>query len=473
MKSQPAKTKIIATIGPASNKAEIIVDLAEAGMDIVRLNFSHGTYEEHEENFSQVREAAKKWGNPIPILMDLGGPKLRIGELENEFDLSEGDRIVITTDEVRGTRDRIPSQYRNLARDMKAGETIFLDDGIIELRVDKIKGNDIHCRVIEGGRLKSKKGMNLPGVQISTPTVTDKDKRDVEFGLSHGVDFIALSFVRSSDDIRELRRIIKSHGREVPIIGKIEKPEAISDIDNIIREADGIMVARGDLGVEMKTEEVPLLQKMIIERCLYYNTPVITATQMLESMVKNGRPTRAEASDVANAVLDGTDAVMLSAETSIGVYPLQAVSVMNTICIRTEQYLKPIEWRFETPPDPDADLANDLSKAASVMAQAAKASAIIVVTRSGRTAKLLSKYRTNIPIIAFTENIETISLLKIYWGVHGELIEGLADTDTTLKCAKGLALKLGYIRKGDNVVFVAGIPFFETMHTNMIKLERI
>ena len=472
MKQNFAKTKIICTIGPAINSTEMLVELSKAGMDVVRLNFSHGTYDEHLNNINNVKSASNILGTPIPILMDLCGPKLRIGVVEDDTYIKEGDTIKITTENIIGNKNIISTNYENLTKDIKPNDIILIDDGLIKLKTKEVSDKTITCEVIYGGQLKSKKGINLPNVNLSIPSITEKDLKDIEFGLKNNVDFIALSFVRHHTDILKLKKIISDKGFTKPIIAKIEKPEAINDIDAIIQESDMVMVARGDLGVEMNTEEVPLLQKMIIEKCNYYAKPVITATQMLESMVNNPRPTRAEASDVANAVLDGTDAVMLSAETSVGLYPLNAVKIMDSIVRKIEGKRRPIK-EFMIEQDEKLNLIDRISKGACVLANDIKATAILVITKTGRTARYLSRYRPNTPIIAFTDNLDVLKQMNLVWGVKAERIPGISDTDTTLNETKELAQQLGYIERGDTIVFVAGIPIKESNIINMIKIDKV
>ncbi|HQJ74918.1 MAG TPA: pyruvate kinase [Bacteroidota bacterium] len=472
MKQNFAKTKIICTIGPAINSADMLVELSKAGMDVVRLNFSHGTYDEHLNNINNIKSASNILGTPIPILMDLCGPKLRVGVIEDGTYLKEGDTIKITTENIIGNKNIISTNYENLTKDIKPGDMILIDDGLIKLKAIDVSDKIITCEVIYGGQLKSKKGINLPNVNLSIPSITEKDLKDIEFGLKNNVDFIALSFVRHHTDILKLKKIISDKGFTKPIIAKIEKPEAINDIDAIIQESDMVMVARGDLGVEMNTEEVPLLQKMIIEKCNYYAKPVITATQMLESMVNNPRPTRAEASDVANAVLDGTDAVMLSAETSVGLYPLNAVKIMDSIVRKIEGKRRPIK-EFMIEQDEKLNLIDRISKGACVLANDIKATAILVITKTGRTARYLSRYRPNTPIIAFTDNLDVLKQMNLVWGVKAERIPGISDTDTTLNETKELAQQLGYIERGDTIVFVAGIPIKESNIINMIKIDKV
>ncbi len=473
MKFNFSKTKIICTIGPASMSVENLILLVNAGMDVARLNFSHGSYEEHLKVIDNIKEASNALGQPIPILMDLCGPKLRTGIVEPDTILEEGNRILITTDEIIGNKQKIYTNYKNLLKDVKPGNFILIDDGLIKLRAEKVSSDGVECEIIHGGLLKSKKGINLPGVNLSIPSITEKDIADLEFGLQHGIDFVALSFVRHHKDILELKNIMSKKGVMKPIIAKIEKPEAISDINAIIRDSDMVMVARGDLGVEMNTEEVPLLQKMIIEKCNYYGRPVITATQMLESMVSNPRPTRAEASDVANAVLDGTDAVMLSAETSVGQFPVHAVTIMDSIARKIEEKRRPIRDFTAVIKEEEFNLVDKISKNACVLANEIKATAILVITKTGRTARFLSRYRPNTPIIAFTDNFDVLKQLNLVWGVKAERIPGISDTDTTLNDTKNLAKQLGYIDPGETIVFVAGIPIKESNIINMIKIDKI
>ncbi|MBI9108808.1 MAG: pyruvate kinase [Spirochaetales bacterium] len=468
-----AKTKIIGTIGPAVNSQDMMEKLLHAGMDVARLNFSHGSHGEHAENIRIIREASKKTDWPIAILADLCGPKIRLGVLETPIEIEAGETIVISANPAayKGVNKMIPTDYTNLASDVKPGDRILMDDGLLQVSVRESQGEDVLCEVIDGGTVKSRKGMNLPNVNISVSAITQKDRSDLDFIVTQDIDFVALSFVRSRDDIRELRWLLKERGKSLPIIAKIEKPEAIDNIDAIIEETDMIMVARGDLGVEMPPQDVPVLQKMIINKCIEANKPVITATQMLESMITNPRPTRAEASDVANAVFDGTDAVMLSGETSVGKYPLNAVRTMEQIIRSSEKHALSSDFVKIRRGGIDITDEENICRSACIMAQEAGAKAIITITKSGRTARLLSKYRPDIPIIAFSQNEETIRSLNIVWGVQGELIGELGDTDSTLRLAKKTALELGYLRPGDKVVYTTGIPLLKSKAANMIKID--
>jgi len=466
------KTKIICTIGPASSSAEHVLKLAQAGMNIARLNFTHGTYEEHFIHIKNIKSVSDTLGYQIPIIADLSGPKLRIGNIENEFRVQPGDILVITTENILGTRQKISTSYANLPHDVKKGDIILIDDGYISLEVKDVIGSDVDCVVTNGGTIKSHKGINLPGVRINTPTITEKDIKDIDFALQHGIDFFALSFVRSFHDIDMLREILLEKNAHNPIIAKIEKPEAIEDIDEIISHSDAVMIARGDLGVEMPTEEVPLLQKRIINKCKNASTPVITATQMLESMVENSLPTRAEASDVANAVFDGTDAVMLSAETSIGKHPDAAVAMMKKIISRSERECIPNPELFSSS-FRTSQFAIDLSKAACAIAQDTNAAAISAITKTGRTARHLSKFRVNTPIYAFTENERTMNFLQLVWGVSCYYLEDFGETDATLDKVKEIALEQQLIEKDNIIVFVTGIPLQTSTEVNMIKLDRV
>jgi pyruvate kinase len=471
-----ARTKIIGTVGPATNTPEIIAQMIKSGLGVARLNFSHGSHEEHGKFIKIIEEGAKLADSPLAILADLCGPKIRLGILDKEFPIEKGEKIVIssTPKEYKGELKVIPTDYLPLANDVKKGDRILMDDGLLQVEVLDTEGSHVFCRVIDGGMVKSRKGMNLPNVDISVSAITDKDRKDLDFIVTQNVDFIALSFVRSSDDIRELRWLLKERKRSIPIIAKIEKPEAIDDIDAIIEETDIIMVARGDLGVEMPTQDVPVLQKMIIRKCREANKPVITATQMLDSMISHPRPTRAEASDVANAVFDGTDAVMLSGETSVGAFPVVTVDTMEHIIRSSEiqAMLDNRETRFRRGSHILSDGEN-ICRSACIMAQEAGAKAIIAITQSGRTAQMLSKYRSDVPIIAFSQKMDTIRKLNLVWGVQGELIKEVDDTDTTLKAARDLAIERGYIKSGDKVIYTTGIPLLTSKNANMVKIETI
>lgn len=469
------KTKIICTIGPATNSVETIRRLYNSGMNIARINFSHGDHEQHHQIIKNIREASLETEQFIPIMGDLCGPKIRIGNLEKSLDV-ENDELVDLyygqpSSDIKGKS--LPISYDKLHKDVNVGETVLIDDGLVELKIIDKTESRITCKIIEGGIVRSNKGVNFPDTHLSLPSLTDKDMKDIEFAIEHKLDFLALSFVRDSKDIIDLRNYLATKGYPIPIIAKIEKPQAIRDLDQIIENSDVIMIARGDLGVEMDAYEVPILQKKIIRKCLVFNTPVITATQMLESMISNLRCTRAEASDVANAVFDGTDAVMLSGETSIGLHPVAAVEIMHSILFRAEQtdYLRLNLFEEESMVD-NSYLAIDLSKAACRIAKDIKASLIIAMTKTGRTARYLAKYRTKTPIIAFTPNRATIPMLLITWGVECVLLDSFGITDEILSQAKESLLETERIGREEIIVFVTGSPMLETTEINMIKIDK-
>ena len=472
------KTKIVCTLGPATAGVETLKQLIEAGMDVVRLNFSHGTHEDHCRSIESVRAAAKETGACLAILQDLQGPKIRVGELAGPFvELVAGREVTITTDDIAGTAERIPTSFKNLPADVSPDEMILLDDGKLRLRVLEVKGNDVRCVVTTGGRLSPHKGINLPGVPVSAPSFTEKDLRDLDLGIAQGVDFVALSFVRKAEDIRLLRQEIAARvkdGAAPMIIAKIEKPQAISDIDNIIDEADGIMVARGDLGVELPPEDVPLLQKMIIKKCNNAGKPVIVATQMLESMINSPTPTRAETSDVANAVLDGCDAVMLSGETSVGKYPVDAVQIMNRIILKVESDQHGLQRVLAHPLVSVEGRHDALGRAACILAEQMDAAAIVTVTHSGQTARVLSSYRPDPAIFAITMSPLVLRQLNLAWGVRGIEISDLdVNSDKALEQVQARLLKAGAAKTGEYVVLLAGQPLFARGSTNFIKVERV
>lgn len=470
--TQFSRTKIIGTVGPASADPEILKDMITAGLDVVRLNCSHSDPDELAVLIDAVQQASRAASEPVALLADLGGPKIRLAPLAADIPVAQDDEIILTADPDYKGKDKLIAGYPDLAEDVQAGHRILIDDGLIQLEVSAVSPPDIRCRVLNDGVLKSRKGINLPGTKISISSLTEKDRRDIDFLVTAPIDYIALSFVRSRNDIRALRELLESRGRSIPIVAKIEKPEAVEDLDGIIEESDMVMVARGDLGVEMPPSEVPLIQKRIIAECNRHNKPVITATQMLESMITNPRPTRAEASDVANAVLDGTDAVMLSGETSVGRYPAAAVTIMEKVVRSAETHLnlKPFPSRRRRTTLP---FEESICHSACMMAEENGAKAIICLTVSGGTALLLSKFRSKVPVIAYTQSLDVIKYLNIVWGVQGELIEEVGGTDAMLERARVLAMEQGYIAEGDTVVYTAGIPLIESPHTNMIKIQKV
>ena len=470
-------TKIVCTIGPSSQAVDRLVTLIRAGMDVARLNFSHGSHDEHLGVIRNMADASKQTGEAITILQDLSGPKIRTGVVkDHSVTLKEGQRFIFTIDETVGDEKRVSTTYKALPKDVRKGDTILVDDGKIKMTVVGATTRDVQCEVLNGGILSDKKGMNLPGVKVSASSLTEKDLDDLKFGLENDVDYVALSFVRKAEDIRHLREVIIREGKKgikIPIIAKIEKPEAVENIDEIIAESDCIMVARGDLGVELPPEEVPLIQKMIVRKCNEAGKPVIIATQMLESMIESPRPTRAEANDVANAVLDGTDAVMLSAETSVGKYPIESVTTMDKI-IRQAETVRHDRLDEREEGTRNVDRFDAIARAAAVLAKQLNATAIVPLTHSGSTALRISKYRPTAPILAITGRERILRRLNLVWGVRGLIVPGFeAAAETAFERIQDELLKLGYVQKGDYVVFTAGIPLMSKGTTNTIKVERI
>lgn len=467
------KTKIVATIGPASESMETLKQLMLAGMNVARLNFSHGNHEEHRQRIKHIRQAAQETGCNVAILLDTKGPEIRTGVLEKEpIELREGEPLIITTEPIVGNEQKISVSYELLTEDVGVGDRLLIDDGLIEVQVESINGREIHTRILNGGLLKSRKGVNVPGVSINLPGITSKDKEDILFGIEQGIDFIAASFVRKAMDILEIRKLLEEHGaEEIQIIAKLENHEGINNIDDILEVADGIMVARGDLGVEVPAEDVPLMQKMIIKKCNEKGKPVITATQMLDSMQRNPRPTRAEVGDVANAILDGTDAVMLSGETAAGKYPVESVETMARIAQRTEQELESRLLNMNVSNSLQKTTTDVISIAVANAVLELKAAAILTPTESGYTAKMIAKYRPNCPIIAITYQERVSRKLALTWGVYPLLAEPADSTDEVLEGSVDAAVQSGLIKHGDLVVITAGVPVREPGTTNMLKVH--
>jgi pyruvate kinase len=464
-------TKIVATIGPATDGPGVLAQLLSAGVDVFRLNASHGTQIDHEARIVAVRAAAREAGSHVAILLDLQGPKIRLGRFENGgCTLVAGSRFIISTEPVVGTAERASTGYLNFARDVQAGDRILLADGSIELRALETDGIAVETEVVNGGPIGDNKGINLPGVQVSIPSLTEKDLSDLHFGLTAGVDLIALSFVRTAEDVRQLRN--RLGGRPIAIIAKIEKPQGFENIESILDESDGVMVARGDLGVETALEKVPRIQKSIIRRARRKGRFVITATQMLESMIERPTPTRAEVSDVANAIYDGTDAVMLSAETSAGKYPVEAVKVMARIAVESESSLR--NRGYQDPPhSPDPTNAELLADAAYHAARESHAAAIVVYTSTGSSARLVSRYRPPVRVIAITPHDTTARQLAVNYGVFPVLAPDVSSTDEMLAQMDRVMMEGGYLQRGQRVVFLAGQPVGRPGTTNLMKLHRI
>ena len=470
------RTKIVATLGPASENRDKIRTLMDAGVDVFRLNFSHGTQAQKEDIIRFIREEAEKLPRAIAILGDLQGPKIRTGLMENgQLELVKGRNITITTRDMIGKGDTFPTTYQNLPRDVCQGDRILLDDGNLELEVLNVEEDSVSCRVEVGGILRDHKGINLPGSRVSAPAVTDKDKQDLDFCIRQGVDYLGQSFIRRVEDVREMRSLMSAKKAAIPIIAKIEKPQALDEFDAILNEVDGVMVARGDLGVEMNPEKVPLIQKRIIHSCNKAGKPVITATQMLESMINNPRPTRAETSDIANAILDGSDAVMLSGETAVGKYPLEAVKMMGRVAddVEKDPLLREGIFHPETPTGGDHNLPEIISSAACQVAENVNAAAILAFTQTGSTAALVAKYRPALPVYAITPSAEVRRKLVLFRGVRSLQVVTQGDTETQIALLEKTVLDAGVLHKGDVVVITMGSPVSAAGTTNLIKVQRL
>jgi pyruvate kinase len=468
------RAKIICTIGPACHDEAAMRDLLRLGMDVGRLNFSHGSHEDHARNIERLRSAAEKENRSICILQDLQGPKIRTGRLERHEPvlLESGSTVVITPRDVAGTPTRISTTFPDLAREVVAGARILLRDGLIELRVRSVRGGDVVCDVLNGGMLGEHQGINLPGTALSIPAMTEKDRKDLEFGLKQGVDAVALSFVRSAADVNMVREIVAGLGRDIPLIAKLEKPQAIDHLEEILEVVDGVMVARGDLGVEMAPEKVPVIQKHVIRRAAVWRKPVITATQMLESMIENPRPTRAEASDVANAIFDGTDSVMLSAETASGRYPREAVAMMSRIVIEAESNMGEFTQPRRRRDNHGLSVAETICESIAHAAEDLPMGAIAVFTESGNTARMISKFRPQAPIYAFTHVASVVQRANLFWGVHPIRCGHAPSTDQMVEVAEKELLARGVLKPGAVLGVVAGTQQ-SSGSTNFMRLHTV
>lgn len=469
LQNSQRRTKIVATIGPATSSPEVLRQLIEAGATTLRLNFSHGTHDDHLRSVRLIRQISYDLNQPVGILQDLQGPKIRLGKFENgSIVLSKGDRFVLTSKLMPGTQAMSSVTYDLLTEEVPEGATILLDDGKVEMKVEAVDqaAQELHCRVVVGGPLSNNKGVNFPGVYLSIKALTDKDRRDLTFGLDQGVDWVALSFVRNPQDVLEIKELISSAGKAVPVIVKIEKHEAIEQMEAILSISDGVMVARGDLGVELPAEDVPILQKRLIATSNRLGIPVITATQMLDSMVHSPRPTRAEISDVANAILDGTDAVMLSNETAVGKYPIEAVSTMAQIAVRIEK-----EKGNRISEDAGRSIPNAISQAVGRISDQLNASAIMSLTKTGSTARNVSKFRPKTPILAITPHVDVARQLQLVWGVKPLLVLDLPSTWQTFQAALNVAQEKELVSEGDLVVMTAGTLQGVAGSTDLIKVE--
>jgi len=473
---QNKKTKIVATMGPAStNDKEVLKEMIINGTNVCRLNFSHGTHQNHLDTINMVREINEELQYNVAILADLQGPKIRVGEVQNNgVELIEGAELIITTKECIGTKEKVYLTYQNFPKDVSVGDKVLMDDGKLQVKVTDTNGKDeVITKVLYGGTLRSKKGVNLPNTKISLPCLTEKDLIDLEFALDHNVDWIGLSFVRSARDIIELKHLISKKGNSAKVIAKIEKPEAIDDIDDIIIATDALMVARGDLGVEVPMETVPSLQKMMIKKCRSYAKPTIVATQMMESMIDNITPSRAEVNDVANAVLDGADAVMLSGETSVGKYPVEVIKAMSKIVHEVEKSDE-VYYKEEMPEkNRDRFISDSICFNASRLAARVEACGIVTMTFSGYTAYKISSQRPKADTFVFTENKQILTQLNLVWGVKGFYYDKMVSTDHTIADCKYILKKKGLLKKGDLVINIASVPIEEKGPSNMVKLSYI
>ncbi len=472
MKALSHRTKIVATIGPASSSPENLKQMINGGMNVARLNFSHGSYEDHARMVSLLRSVSEELETPITLLQDLQGPKIRIGQLpDGQISLEDGELLtLVPITDYNHQPNTAAIDYPYLAEEAQIGAQILLDDGLLELEIKEIQGTSVICKIMEGGVLKSRKGVNLPSLDLRLPSMTEKDKKDLEFGLSQGIDWVSLSFVRKAEDIRALKNLLAEKGcSDVPVIAKIEKPQAIENLAEIVDECDGLMVARGDLGVEMSPEKVPILQKRMIKLCNFRGKPVITATQMLDSMINNPRPTRAEASDVANAIIDGTDAVMLSGESAVGKYPIKAVEMLAKIAQEVEK-----DIQFPNIPPADTDETRALSEALNVVDKILDLRYIVTFTTSGYTSLIASKERPSVPVIAITPSVKVYHRLNLIWGLIPLLINNEFDSFEALVNQAETCLKQRQLTvSGDKVLIMAGIPTKKARGTNFLKIHTI
>lgn len=470
------KTKIVATIGPASDEENILRQLLIEGVDVCRLNFSHGSREEHLVRINRIKKLREELNKPIAIMLDTKGPEIRIGKFKDmkEYHLESGDKFSITTDDILGDKNIVSVSYKDLAKDLKVGSRLLIDDGLISMIVENIEGPRIDCRVENGGFISSRKGVNIPGIEINLPSITEKDIEDIKFGIENDIDFIAASFIRTRDDVLDIRRVLEDNSNyDIKIISKVESKQGLENLNEILEVSDGIMVARGDLGVEIMTEEVPLAQKRMIKECNIAGKIVITATQMLDSMIRNPRPTRAEANDVANAVLDGTSAVMLSGETASGKYPVEAVKTMAKIVEVTENSLDFSELLKSKINQNSFTITNAIGKSSCTIAQDLSAKAIITATTSGATTRAIAKFMPKAEIIAATTDKKVMRQLNLEWGTRSIFVENSDNTDHMLNnCIRG-SLKEKLIKPGDTVVLTAGVPAGLSGSTNLIKVQTV
>ena len=468
------KTKIICTLGPSTDKGDVLRELIANGMNVARFNFSHGSYEEHGGRLANLKALREELGKPVAALLDTKGPEIRLKEFKNGVEMLEaGQTFTLTTREVEGTKEICSVTYKDLPHDVHEGGTIMLDDGLIMLRIEKVTDTDITCTVLNSGKIKTKKGVNVPGVHLSMPYLSQKDREDIIFGIQNGFDFIAASFVRTAQDVYDIRNLLNEYDSNIRIIAKIENREGVNNIDSILSAADAVMVARGDLGVEIDFTELPGIQKNIIDRSFSFGKPIVTATQMLDSMIVNPRPTRAEISDVANAIYDGTSAIMLSGETAAGAYPVEALKTMSAIAERTENEPHYRDERFKDAAHGQISVSDATAHAACLTARDVNAAAIVTVSESGNTARLLSKYRPTQPIIACVMDEQVQRQLSLSWGITSLLMGPAKSTDELIEMSTALAQKNGYLHNGELAVVTAGVPVGVSGTTNMIKIHMV
>ena len=468
------KTKIICTLGPSTDKGDVLRELIANGMNVARFNFSHGSYEEHGGRLANLKALREELGKPVAALLDTKGPEIRLKEFKNGVEMLEaGQTFTLTTREVEGTKEICSVTYKDLPHDVHEGGTIMLDDGLIMLRIEKVTDTDITCTVLNSGKIKTKKGVNVPGVHLSMPYLSQKDREDIIFGIQNGFDFIAASFVRTAQDVYDIRNLLNEYDSNIRIIAKIENREGVNNIDSILSAADAVMVARGDLGVEIDFTELPGIQKNIIDRSFSFGKPIVTATQMLDSMMVNPRPTRAEISDVANAIYDGTSAIMLSGETAAGAYPVEALKTMSAIAERTENEPHYRDERFKDAAHGQISVSDATAHAACLTALDVNAAAIVTVSESGNTARLLSKYRPTQPIIACVMDEQVQRQLSLSWGITSLLMGPAKSTDELIEMSTALAQKNGYLHNGELAVVTAGVPVGVSGTTNMIKIHMV
>ena len=468
------KTKIICTLGPSTDKGDVLRELIANGMNVARFNFSHGSYEEHGGRLANLKALREELGKPVAALLDTKGPEIRLKEFKNGVEMLEaGQTFTLTTREVEGTKEICSVTYKDLPHDVHEGGTIMLDDGLIMLRIEKLTDTDITCTVLNSGKIKTKKGVNVPGVHLSMPYLSQKDREDIIFGIQNGFDFIAASFVRTAQDVYDIRNLLNEYDSNIRIIAKIENREGVNNIDSILSAADAVMVARGDLGVEIDFTELPGIQKNVIDRSFSFGKPIVTATQMLDSMMVNPRPTRAEISDVANAIYDGTSAIMLSGETAAGAYPVEALKTMSAIAERTENEPHYRDERFKDAAHGQISVSDATAHAACLTARDVNAAAIVTVSESGNTARLLSKYRPTQPIIACVMDEQVQRQLSLSWGITSLLMGPAKSTDELIEMSTALAQKNGYLHNGELAVVTAGVPVGVSGTTNMIKIHMV